>query len=96
MVLLDKNRLKEFAFSQGAQLVTVTGVDSYDDYQEEVRSRLAETGAGNEDYLIPAVGNTSASADESFFAQLSDPRNLLPGAKTIIITRIERVLPMGY
>ena len=94
-MLLDKNELKEFAFSQGAQLVALTGVDSYDDYLEEVRSRLAETGAGHEDYLVPAVGDTSASADESFFAQLSDPRNLLPGAKTIIILGVYAHDPSG-
>jgi hypothetical protein len=87
LVLLDKNKLKEFAFSQGAQLVTVTDVDSYDDYLEEVRSRLEETGVGNEDYLIPAVGNTPGSADESFFAQLSDPRNLLAGNHPDVIRR---------
>jgi len=93
--VIGKNELKEFAFSQGAQLVAFTGVDSYDEYLEEVQSRLEETGAGHEDYLVPAPGDNSGSADELFFAQLSDPRDLLPGAKSMIILGVYANDPTG-
>jgi len=41
-----KNDIKKLAFSQCVQLVAMTGIESYDDYLAEVRSRLKDTGAG--------------------------------------------------
>ena len=71
------DEVKELARSQGAQLVGMAGVEVYTDYLAQVGERLRETGAGPQDYMV--------SDGASFFALLSDARNALPGAKTIIM-----------
>ena len=72
-----RDEVKELARSQGAQLVGMAGVEVYTDYLTQVGERLRETGAGPQDYMV--------SDGASFFALLSDARNALPGAKTIIM-----------
>jgi len=73
-----KNEIKEFARSQGADLVAVAPIEVYSDYLAEVKNRLAETGADLRDYMIQPV-------DVSFFERLADPRETLPDAKAIIV-----------
>ena len=80
-----KNEIKEFAFSQGAQLVAMAGVEAYADYLAEVEKRLQDTGAQLEDFMASPVANMPSSREMSFFTHLSDARNTLPTAKTIII-----------
>ena len=74
--MIDKKKLKEFAYAHGAQLIAVTGVDPFEDYISEVRSRMNDTGVGFEDYMLPG---------ESFFDTLSDPQRSMPGVKSIIL-----------
>jgi len=76
--MLLKDKIKDFARSQGADLVGVAGIEVYSDYLCEVRKRSEETGARLEDYMIPPD-------DTSFFERLSDPREALPNAQAVII-----------
>ena len=80
-----KTAVKEFAISQGAQLVAITSVDAYTEYLSEVEQRLQETGAKLEDYMISPAANMPGSQDESFFSHLADARKTLAVAKTIIM-----------
>ena len=80
-----KNDIKQFAVSQGAQLVAMTGVEACADYLAEVEKRLQDTGAQLEDFMASPVANMPSSREMSFFTHLSDARNTLPTAKTIII-----------
>jgi epoxyqueuosine reductase len=80
-----KDDIKKFAVSQGAQLVAMASVEAYGDYLSEVEKRLQETGAELKDYMASPVENMPGSTEMSFFTQLSDARNTLPTAKTIII-----------
>jgi len=73
-----ENEIKEFAGSQGADLVAVAPIEVYSDYLAEVKDRLAETGADLRDYMIQP-------ADISFFERLADPRETLADAKAIIV-----------
>lgn len=73
-----KDEIKEFARSQGADLVAVAPIEVYSDYLAEVKNRLAETGADLKDYMIQPE-------DMSFFERVSDPRRTLPDAKAIIV-----------
>ncbi len=73
-----ENEIKEFARSQGADLVAVASIEIYGDYLAEVKDRLAETGADLSDYMIQP-------ADVSFFERLADPRETLADAKAIIV-----------
>ena len=73
-----ENEIKEFARSQGADLVAVAPIEVYSDYLAEVKGRLAETGADLKAYMIQPE-------DMSFFERLSDPRRTLPNAKAIIV-----------
>jgi epoxyqueuosine reductase len=83
--LTEKNKLKDYAYSQGAQLLTVRGIGPYVNYLEQVRNRLAETRAGYADFMNPPVANRNVSEDLSFFSQISDPRTTLPGAQSVIL-----------
>lgn len=73
-----KHEIKEFARSQGADLVAVAPIEVYSDYLAQVRDRLAETGADMRDYMIQPE-------DMSFFEHLSNPREILPDARAIIV-----------
>lgn len=85
MDLPDKNELKEFAYSQGAQLCAVSSVYSYDEYQLEASNRLNETGAGFEDYMIPDESQLSGETTKTYFDTLSEPRTAMPEVKSIIL-----------
>ena len=80
-----KNDIKKLAVSQGAQLVAITGVETYTDYLIQIETRLQETGAQLKDYMASPVANMPGPPDMSFFTQLSDARNSLSTAKSIII-----------
>ncbi len=80
-----KTAVKEFAVSQGAQLVAVTSVDAYTEYLSEVEQRLQDTGAHLVDYMISPAANLPGSQDETFFSHLADARKTLSTAKTIIM-----------
>jgi len=71
-----KNRIRNYAFSIGAQLCAVSGIESLMEYQAEARNRLSESETGFEDYMLP---------DKSYFDTLSDPRRSMPGVKSIIL-----------
>jgi epoxyqueuosine reductase len=78
MVVPLKNEIKDFARSQGADLVGVAGAEDYCDYLAEVRERSRETAARLEDYMAPP-------GEALFFERLSQPRETLPDARAIII-----------
>jgi epoxyqueuosine reductase len=80
-----KNDVRQFAFSQGAQVVAMARVEVYASYLAEVENRLQDTGAQLEDFMISPVANMPSSQEMSFFTHLSDPRKTLPTARTIII-----------
>jgi len=80
-----KDEIKQFALSQGAQLVAMAGVEACEEYLAEVEQRLQEIGAGAADYMIPPVAGAPDSDDKSFFECLADARNMLSEAKTIIM-----------
>jgi epoxyqueuosine reductase len=80
-----KNDIKQFAFSQGAQVVAMTRVEVYTDYLAEVEKRLQDTGAQSEDFMISPVANMPSSQEILFFNHLSDARKTLMTAKTIIV-----------
>jgi epoxyqueuosine reductase len=73
-----KNEIKDYAQSQGADLVGIAKVEGYSDYLAEVRERIKVTGANLVDYMI-------APEDKSFFERLSEPHETLSDAQTIII-----------
>jgi epoxyqueuosine reductase len=80
-----KNKIEQFASSQGAQLVAMASVEAYADYLAEIEKRYQDTGAQWEDFMISPVAHMPGSRDMSFFACLSDARKTLPTANTIII-----------
>ncbi len=80
-----KNEIKEFAVSQGAQLVAMASAQAYNGYLAEVEKRLQDTGAQLEDFMAWPVANMPGSREMSFFTHLSDARKSLPTVKTIII-----------
>jgi len=80
-----KTAIKEFAVSQGAQLVAITNVDAYTEYLSEVEQRLQETGAQLEDYMISPAENLPDPQEKMFFSHLADARKTLSTAKTIIM-----------
>ena len=80
-----KTAIKEFAVSQGAQLVAMANVEAYAEYLAEVEKRLKDTEAHLEDYMISPVANMPGSHDETFFSHLADARKTLSTAKTIIM-----------
>ena len=49
-----KARIKEFAISDGADLVGIAPVEAYQEYHAEVEGRIKETGATLTDFMIPA------------------------------------------
>ena len=79
------DEIRQFALSQGAQLVAMAGVEAYDEYLAEIEQRLRETGAGPADYMISPVAGMPGLQDATFFECLADARNTLPEAKTIIM-----------
>lgn len=79
------DQIRQFALSQGAQLVGVAGVEACGEYLEEVGRRLQETGADSADYMISPVSGMPGSGGRSFFECLADARRTLAGAKSIII-----------
>jgi len=80
-----KQQIRQFALAEGAQLVAMASIGAYTEYLAEVETRLQETGARPEDFMISQVENMPGSRDTMFFANLADPRTTLPQAKTIII-----------
>ena len=73
-----KSRITGFARAQGVDIVGIAPVESYAGYLAEVEHRVSETGATQADYMI-------APEDSCFFQRLSDARNTLPGARSIVI-----------
>lgn len=84
-IMSIKTAIKEFAISQGAQLVAITSVDAYAEYLSEVEQRLQDTGAQSEDYMISPVENLPGPQNKTFFSHLADARKTLSTAKTIIM-----------
>jgi len=80
-----KTAIKQFAVSQGAQLVAVTSVDAYTEYLSEVEQRLQDTRARLEDFMISPAATLPGSQDKTFFSHLADARKTLSTAKTIIM-----------
>jgi len=80
-----KDDIKKFALSRGAQLVAMASVQAYAGYLTEVGKRMRATGAGLKDYMALPVVDMPGSEEMSFFTQISDARNTMPTAKTIIL-----------
>jgi epoxyqueuosine reductase len=80
-----KNEIRQFASSQGAELAAMTSVEICTEYLAEVESRLQDTGAELEDFMILSAANIPDCRDKTFFARLADARSTLPQARTIII-----------
>ena len=72
------SQIKEFILAEGADVFGVAPVETYTEYGTQVRERMEETGATNEDFMI-------ARGDTSFFARLVSAANTLPEAKAIIV-----------
>jgi len=73
-----KRRIKEFALSEGADLVGIAPVEDYSDYSTEIEERIKETRASQADFMIP-------SGDTTFFESISCALNTMPTAKAIIV-----------
>lgn len=73
-----KRRIKEFALSEGADLVGVAPIENYSDYSTEIRERIKETRASQADFMI-------ANGDTTFFERISCALNTMPTAKAIIV-----------
>jgi len=70
--------IKEYAILYGADVVGITKSVFYKEYFEEIKIRLKETQATENDFML--------STDVSiFFKTLSDARNSFPDVKSIII-----------
>ena len=67
------------AQAHGADLVGFARIEAYGEFLREVRQRLHETGATGDDYMLPGADALA------FFAQLADPRDLLPEARALIV-----------
>jgi epoxyqueuosine reductase len=76
-----KTQIKEFAVSEGANLVGVAPVETYHEYYAGVEGRMKETGATLIDFMVSAD-------DTTFFERLSCARNTLPTAKAIILIAV--------
>ncbi len=73
-----KQRIKEFAVAEGADLIGIAPVETYSDYSAEIEERIKETGASQADFMI-------AAGDTAFFERISCALNTMPTAKAIII-----------
>jgi len=73
-----KEQIKEFAKSEGANLVGIAPVEVYHDYYAEVERRIKDTGATLADFMIPPD-------EKTFFDHISCAKKALPTAKTIIM-----------
>jgi epoxyqueuosine reductase len=73
-----KAQIKEFAMSEGANLIGIAPVETYHDYYAEVKRRVNKTGATLKDFMVSAD-------DTTFFERLSCARNTLPTATAIIM-----------
>ena len=60
-----KNDIKNIATSQGAQMVAMTGVETYIDYVSEVKKRLQETGA---DKVAVITGGFHSEPFKNYFS----------------------------
>ncbi len=67
-----------FALEDGAAFAAVAPVETYAAYLAEVHTRLVQTGAGVEDYMI-------APGDADFFERLANPRRAMSEANSIIL-----------
>ena len=76
-----KQRMKEFAIAEGADLVGVAPVEYYSDYRAEMDRRMEETGASYTDFMMP-------DSDRNFPERLSSAKNALPTAKAIIVLAV--------
>jgi epoxyqueuosine reductase QueG len=76
-----KRRIKEFALSEGADLVGVAPIENYSDYSTEIEERIKETGASQVDFMI-------ANGDTTFFERISCALNTMPTAKAIIVVGV--------
>ncbi len=76
--MLTKDSIINYAQSQGASIIGISRPRSYTEYLDRVRVRLRETNATKADFLL----STDAA---TFFENLSDARNTLAEAKSIII-----------
>jgi len=83
--LNGKCQIKEFAISQGAQLVGIASVEDFTDFLAEVKQRMQETGAQLKDFMASPVDGMPGPEELSFFTLLSNARNSMPDAKSIII-----------
>jgi len=73
-----KEQIKEFAMSEGANLVGIDPVEAYHDYYAEVESRIKDTGATLADFMIPAN-------EKTFFDRISYAKNTLQTARAVIM-----------
>lgn len=73
-----KQQIKEFAISEGADLVGIAPMEYYSSYLAEMDSRIKETEASHADFMMP-------DSDRNFPERLSTAANALPTAKAIII-----------
>jgi epoxyqueuosine reductase len=73
-----KAQIKEFAISEGADLIGIAPLETYHEYYAEVEGRIKETGATLTDFMIPAD-------DAAFFKRLLYAGNTLPTATAIIM-----------
>jgi epoxyqueuosine reductase len=73
-----KERIREYAESQGADVFGVALPGRYLDYLKQARARLEETGATARDFMLSEDATT-------FFETLSEPGRSLPGVKSIIV-----------
>ena len=80
-----KTAIKQFAVSQGAQLVAFMSVEAYTEYLSEVEQRLHETRARLEDFMISPASYLPSPQEKTFFSHLADARKTLSRCKTIIM-----------
>ena len=73
-----KQQIKDFAMTEGADLVGIAPVEAYSDYLTEIEERIKETGASRADFMI-------AADDTTFFERISCALNTMPTAKSIIM-----------
>ncbi|MBC8548726.1 MAG: hypothetical protein H8D23_03655 [Candidatus Brocadiales bacterium] len=76
-----KQQIKEFAISEGADLVGFAPVEYYSEYRAEMDRRMKENEASHSDFMMP-------DSDRNFPERLSSATNALPTAKAIIILAV--------
>ena len=73
-----RDEITALAYAEGASFIAYTNLLRYDEFLYRAGKRISETGATKEDFFL-------SKEPSVFFADLSDARNTLPDAKSVII-----------